>query len=224
MGPHGGTVAIRLVVVIRLPRVAYCRGIGVRQEGAITQWNDERGFGFITPVSGGSTVFVHVSELPRGVRPVVGTTVTFLPGLDDRQRLRATKVQFLVSAERLSVWARRGVPMAAAVAVVFLVLIGVLAAFEVLPVLAVAVSTLMSLCAFALYRADKSAAIQGSRRTPERTLQAVSLLGGWPGALIAQRVFRHKTRKQPFQMVFWFTVIANCSVLAWIAMGRPIPF
>lgn len=196
----------------------------MRQEGAITRWNDERGFGFITPVTGGSNVFVHVSELPQGVRPVVGTAVTFLPARDDRQRLRATNVQCVVSAERRSTWANRGVPMATAVSVAFFSLVGVLAAFRVLPAVVVAVTVLMSLSAFALYRADKSAAIQGARRTPERILQAVSLFGGWPGALIAQRVFRHKTRKQPFQTVFWLTVIANCAVLTWMALGQPLPF
>jgi uncharacterized membrane protein YsdA (DUF1294 family) len=49
------------------------------------------------------------------------------------------------------------------------------------------------------YAADKSAAEQGRWRTSESTLHAVALVGGWPGALVARRVFRHKTRKQPFR-------------------------
>jgi uncharacterized membrane protein YsdA (DUF1294 family) len=39
---------------------------------------------------------------------------------------------------------------------------------------------------------------------------------GWPGALAARRVFRHKTTKQPFRTIFWGTVIANCVALAWL--------
>lgn len=73
---------------------------------------------------------------------------------------------------------------------------------------------LMSVLAFALYGADKAAARSGRWRTPEATLHLVALLGGWPGALAAQRVFRHKTRKQPFRAIFWCTVAANCLGLA----------
>ena len=107
---------------------------------------------------------------------------------------------------------------------------GVLATVRVLPAVAAAVLVLMSLIAFFLYRAictDKAAAIQGTWRTPESTLQVVSVLGGWPGALIAQRIYRHKTRKQPFQTVFWIAVVANCAVLAWVAIrsriSQPFP-
>jgi len=74
----------------------------------------------------------------------------------------------------------------------------------------------MSVVAFALYGRDKAAARQGSWRTPELTLHLISLVGGWPGALIGQRVFRHKTRKQPFRAIFWFTVVANLVALLWL--------
>ncbi len=73
-----------------------------------------------------------------------------------------------------------------------------------------------SVVAFALYGRDKSAAKQGRWRTPELTLHLVSLVGGWPGALLGQRVFRHKTRKQPFRAVFWFTVVANLGAALWL--------
>ena len=154
----------------------------------------------------------------------MGTAVSFLPGRDDRQRLRATNAQVVGSVERRGRSVGRGVPAAAAASLIFLALVGVLAVVGVLPVFVVVASALMSLLAFALYRVDKSAAIQGARRTPESTLQVASLLGGWPGALIAQRVYRHKTRKQPFQTVFWITVLANCAALIWMATGQPLPF
>jgi uncharacterized membrane protein YsdA (DUF1294 family) len=76
----------------------------------------------------------------------------------------------------------------------------------------------LSLLAFTAYYFDKQAAIRGTRRTPESTLHALSLLGGWPGALLAQRMFRHKTGKARFQILFWMSVIANVSVFAWISM------
>ena len=70
--------------------------------------------------------------------------------------------------------------------------------------------------------ADKAAARQGRWRTPESTLHTLALVGGWPGALVAQRVFRHKTTKQPFRTIFWFTVVANCAALAWLLLGHPL--
>ena len=41
----------------------------------------------------------------------------------------------------------------------------------------------------------------------------MALLGGWPGAIFAQRVFRHKSSKPSFQSVFWITVVLNCVAL-----------
>ncbi|MDA3935446.1 MAG: DUF1294 domain-containing protein [Actinomycetota bacterium] len=79
----------------------------------------------------------------------------------------------------------------------------------------------MSSLAFIMYGMDKAAARQGRWRTPEVTLHLVSAFGGWPGALVAQRVFRHKTRKQPFRMMFWFTVIINCIALVWLVANLP---
>lgn len=76
---------------------------------------------------------------------------------------------------------------------------------------------LLSGISFTMYRADKSAAaVSGRRRTPESTLHTIDLLGGWPGALVARHVFRHKTVKQPFRTVFWLTVVVNCAALAWL--------
>ena len=52
------------------------------------------------------------------------------------------------------------------------------------------------------------------QRTSESTLHSVDLLGGWPGALIAQQQFRHKTVKTSFQQIFWVTVLVNIAVAA----------
>jgi uncharacterized membrane protein YsdA (DUF1294 family) len=66
-----------------------------------------------------------------------------------------------------------------------------------------------------MYGDDKSAAEQGRWRTSESTLHTIAPMGGWPGALLARRTFRHKTTKQAFRTIFWSTVIANCVALAW---------
>ena len=75
----------------------------------------------------------------------------------------------------------------------------------------------LNLLTFALYARDKHAARTGQWRTPENTLHLLSLLGGWPAALVAQRVLRHKTSKASFQAMYWLTVGGNlASVAAWV--------
>lgn len=81
-----------------------------------------------------------------------------------------------------------------------------------------------NLLAFWMFAADKRAAIAGARRTPEDSLLLVSLIGGSPGALAAQQIFRHKTRKQPFRTKFWMVVVfQTVAGLGWILLGLPLP-
>ena len=79
---------------------------------------------------------------------------------------------------------------------------------------------LASIIAFIAYAVDKAAAHRNGARIAERTLHVFSLLGGWPGAIGAQVMLRHKSRKQAFRTVFWLTVATNCALLLaalWIA-------
>jgi len=73
---------------------------------------------------------------------------------------------------------------------------------------------LASCLAFALYWYDKQQAKAGQWRTPEKVLHGVELLGGWPGALVAQQLFRHKTRKLSYQLWFWLIVAVHQAL--WI--------
>ncbi|MDD2058259.1 DUF1294 domain-containing protein [Pseudomonas sp. GD03860] len=73
---------------------------------------------------------------------------------------------------------------------------------------------LASLVTFALYWRDKQQARNQAWRTPEKVLHASEFCGGWPGALLAQQRFRHKTRKLSFQLTFWAIVALH--QLFWI--------
>lgn len=70
-----------------------------------------------------------------------------------------------------------------------------------------------SAAAFAAYGLDKRRAAAGGRRVSERTLHGLALLGGWPGALLGRRYFRHKTRKVPFFIAFWAVVALHVAVV-----------
>ena len=52
----------------------------------------------------------------------------------------------------------------------------------------------------------------------------IGLLGGWPGAWIAQQSFRHKTQKGSFRLAFVFTVLVNAGVITWIVAEPANPF
>jgi uncharacterized membrane protein YsdA (DUF1294 family) len=67
----------------------------------------------------------------------------------------------------------------------------------------------VSIVTFLAYAQDKSAAQQRARRTPEGTLHLLAFAGGWPGALLAQQLLRHKSKKPEFRTVFWATVMLN---------------
>ena len=73
---------------------------------------------------------------------------------------------------------------------------------------------LMSAVAFGLYGLDKQRAARREWRVTEGTLHLIELLGGWPGAIVAQRVFRHKWRTAPYMIVFW--AIVSVHALAWM--------
>jgi len=66
----------------------------------------------------------------------------------------------------------------------------------------------VSVVTYWLYWRDKRKAETGDWRTPESTLHLAELLGGWPAAFLAQRVFRHKIAKVSYQVAFWAIVIA----------------
>ena len=68
---------------------------------------------------------------------------------------------------------------------------------------------LMSAFAFGFYWSDKRRAQTNQRRITENSLHLFELLGGWPGALLAQQMFRHKTRKLSFQLICWLIVIIH---------------
>ncbi|WP_372836020.1 DUF1294 domain-containing protein [Pontibacterium sp.] len=74
----------------------------------------------------------------------------------------------------------------------------------------------LSLLTFGVYAIDKSKAKRGGWRIPEKTLHLLSLVGGWPGALLAQQLLRHKSSKTSFRIVFWLTLCINLGAIGWM--------
>lgn len=85
-------------------------------------------------------------------------------------------------------------------------------------------TVLFSLIAFGAMGIDKRRAGTGKRRISELSLHTFELLGGWPGSMLGQRTFRHKTRKVTYQVVFWSIVGVHLVLIAWtVYLWRTLP-
>lgn len=188
----------------------------MRIKGKITHWNREKAYGFITPESGAKQVFVHLRGFTNpSATPQVGDLVSFILSTDREGRPCAAHVTFGNAVPEGAIRRNDGL-LWSGVAAVFLLFVLLAAVGGLLPAAVPVLYLVASAAAYFVYSWDKSAARASARRIPEDTLHALALLGGWPGALIAQQTLRHKSRKASFQTLFWITVIANCVFLFWL--------
>lgn len=188
----------------------------MRYQGKINNWKDDQGFGFITPNGGGKQVFVHIKSFSnRQRRPAGNEIVTYELQTDAKGRAQAENVAFVGDRTAGASSPGRGA-VSLTLAALFLVFVTVSVFAGKLPFAVLALYLGASAVAFLGYALDKSAARNDRWRTPESTLHIFGLIGGWPGALAAQKLLRHKSKKQSFQVVFWATIVANCGALGWL--------
>lgn len=189
-----------------------------RIDGILNSWNDDRGFGFITPAGGGKRVFVHISAFTRDApRPEIGDILSFEPKKAADGRVQAVAVRGPRETPRSRPYpALAGYVVIAAFAAVAVYL------STLWPISGwfIALYGVVSLGCFVAYAVDKSAAQRRRWRVPEATLLLLGLVGGWPGAILAQQWLRHKTRKPSFLGPFWVTVVVNVTAFAVLS---PVP-
>jgi len=194
----------------------------MRLDGTIKSWDDARGFGFIAPDQGGQDIFVHIRSF-EGLRerPKAGQRISFQVQLNTQGKARAINAALAKPLQnhvlRISC-ARWGTSTLLTIPAFGIVLtLGYLMGHPPrwLLWLYLGASTLT----FIAYAIDKSAAQKGEWRTSEQTLHLLALVGGWPGAMLAQQMLRHKSSKQEFRSVFWVTVALN--VFGFIFIASP---
>jgi uncharacterized membrane protein YsdA (DUF1294 family)/cold shock CspA family protein len=187
-------------------------------KGKITEWNDLRGFGFISSLQGGERVFFHISALPTGSRrPTEGEFVSYTRGTDERGRPRATQLTYIVNKQPAARSpAHKASLIAGCAAAAFLGVVALLVIVGRIWWPAACVYIVASVASYSAYKHDKEAAQLGARRTNEWTLITLGLIGGWPGALVARHRFRHKTSKVAFRVGYWLSVGLNIAGLAWL--------
>ncbi|TPX05599.1 DUF1294 domain-containing protein [Schumannella luteola] len=204
----------------------------MRMSGVLTAWNDERGFGFVTPAVGGPDVFVHITAFADGApRPIQGDGVDYELEFSPEGKPRAGRATITTPAlghraVAPAVPLPRLVPTGRASRLGYLAVLGffgiafVVALIRPIPYWVWILYVGMSFATFVAYALDKRAASSSGWRLSEGSLLAMGLACGWPGAIVAQQVLRHKTVKMSFQIVFWVTVVVNVVafvVFSWVA-------
>ncbi|MUJ23711.1 DUF1294 domain-containing protein [Aliivibrio fischeri] len=176
-------------------------------KGRVVEWNDSKGYGFISALNGELKVFLHISKLKnKNRRPKVGDEVSFDINEEIKGRFNANNV---------SIAGVNTIPSTIMFCFIYLVLASIALVMFNGEKMFLVLYLGMSLITYAMYAVDKNAAKKGNWRTPENTLHVLSLLGGWPGALFAQNQFRHKSKKQPFKTILWITIFMNIGAFAW---------
>jgi len=177
--------------------------------GALVEWNDARGFGFIE-ADDGARYFVHISEVGlRQRRPNLGDRVSFVPKIGEDGRKQAASVRIAGATKPLirpvgkaptsRPQSRFEWRLPVAAAFVGLLMCGwVLGAF---PLWLPALYLLGGLLTFFSYLIDKRAAQAGQWRTSEAMLHGLDLVFGIVGGLAGQIILRHKTRKSDFAAI-----------------------
>jgi uncharacterized membrane protein YsdA (DUF1294 family)/cold shock CspA family protein len=201
-------------------------------QGRLISWKADKGFGFIQPDGGGKDVFVHLRDFGNiGRAPRVGDVIRFQRVSDGTGRYRAAGVTVSGSPRKVNQANRRssGPSQTREIRVAlwrwfmvggFAATLLILTVMTSLPLVVLPIYLLASLIALMLYAFDKAAAMNRRWRTTEATLWLAGVLGGWPGALLAQGMFRHKARKVAFLVPFWISVAANCAFLAWASSDQ----
>ncbi|WP_033136834.1 cold shock and DUF1294 domain-containing protein [Aeromonas finlandensis] len=196
----------------------------MRFQGKISEWNDDKGYGFVEPNGGGERTFIHIKSFKSRIRrPANGDLVIYEVEKDNRQRNNAVNVSFPHDKPLSKKAGSSNISLLWPL--LFISSMCALTLFQQIPVLLLILYISMSIITFIAYAIDKQAAKNNHWRTQESTLHLLALFGGWPGALSAQQMLRHKSAKVEFRQVFWVTVVLNLLLLCWLIMtdkGRAI--
>lgn len=193
----------------------------MRLEGTLRSWNEERGFGFIHPRNGGEDVFVHISAFrTRDIRPDSNQLVSYEVEPGQNGKLRARNVDQILPATATAAAVPERVARRDAYGwlalLLFIFLYAALAVSGRVSDIFAAIYVITSVVTIAVYALDKYSSIRGGWRVSEAMLLFLGLIGGWPGAIVAQQAIRHKSKKPSFRRAFWATVVLNVAVFIFL--------
>lgn len=193
--------------------------------GTISHWNDEKGFGFIRYKAKSPGLFFHISSFAyHHRRPQKDDKVVFI-AVEKNGRYSAQRVVLAKDYNHIlddGIIDSTNLPPHIAEGFIF-ALIGIFfyAALTYISTPLAIASLIISNLTYVLYSLDKHASLHHRQRIPEASLHIASILGGWPGALIARALLRHKTKKIRFVIFFWLSIIINFAALYAIVLLIP---
>lgn len=189
----------------------------MRYKGKLTQWDDGKGFGFVEPIGGGERAFVHINAFDsKPKRPVDGDMLIYELSKDARGRWQAVRVSFSNVKSATTQRPHQISSLSLYLILGFFAWLCWWSLVDRLPLLVPVSVVLLSFVSYMAYAQDKRAAQRGQWRIAESTLHLLALLGGWPGALLAQQRLRHKSVKLEFRAMFSLTVMVHLALVCWL--------
>ena len=197
----------------------------VERTGKIVDWNDDRGFGFISDTGVQGRVFFHIKDVGGSARPAVGDDVAYElgEGREGKPAARGVRITGAArhavdeTAERQDAPMRVTIRIVGALVVVTAVVCCVIAGRA--PLWLAACYLVGGIVSFAAYWLDKRAAMRGTWRTMEETLHFFDLAFGIAGGLMAQGLLRHKSSKRRFGVASALIFAVHMSILGLLLMG-----
>ncbi|MDF7801967.1 DUF1294 domain-containing protein [Pontiellaceae bacterium B1224] len=159
----------------------------------------------------------------RRHRPQINQDVSYTPSKDRQGRPCASNVSFIGKGSQKIAFPSGKLVGTAIAGSLFLTSAGLAEWLINRTFLLAPLFLLISFITYLFYATDKKAAQKGRWRTPESHLHLFALIGGWPGAMVAQQGLRHKSKKKEFRFMFWITVILNCGIVIWLLMPQGLP-
>ncbi|WP_309497527.1 DUF1294 domain-containing protein [Sulfurovum sp.] len=189
------------------------KGSIVRKKGVLTKWNNDKGYGFITPVGEKNEIFVHISEFQG--RPLLYDRVSFTLDKDKNGRDCAINaVKFNKAKLNSETKQTNKINILSIIFSLFVISIFYLILFHFTQIKEVEIYIipyyiLVGVLTYYIYSKDKDFAQNGNWRISESTLHFLSIFGGWTGAIIAQNILKHKSSKISFKIIFFITILLN---------------
>ncbi len=177
-------------------------------QGKVIHFNVEKGYGFIYSDKHEDNIFIHKSNIKNSNNLSQGQSVEFQV---EKTKKGLSAISVIAGDKEQSPYFIFGVLSA-------LIAIGVFSYLYFYETIQPIFSYLLAIniTTFLLYGYDKLISAGEKVRVPEWNLHALAILGGSPAGLSAQKLFRHKTLKGSFQLVYWLIVLVQVGLIYWL--------
>lgn len=191
--------------------------------GALAKWDEEKQEGYIRPSTGGVPLYVRKEDFGKHT-PTPGEKYRYEKAIRADGKALAKRLAPVIRSENLEKRPKktfkkkkRQLVQPLIVFALYFGLFQFLVYQYVYPVIWLRIQLIICLLTFLLMAWDKLSAVKQWYRVPEAYLHLAEILGGWPGGLVAQQVFRHKVRKIAFRRVFVGCVVLHLGIMALLA-------